>query len=373
MDLYRRETVKIQGGKNYMAGRGNNNGNKSGKESPADNLSKKFFSKLTGYNTTTVPPGKGARKKKITDKELYGIKGFFRVYKDQFWNLIIVNMLFMLFMLPAICGVLSFSGTFGTRIPTPSNILYAPVYGMHLCHPTPATSALVGIYGAQGVITAGNTATAVMNIIALGTFLTFGFANAGMTYILRAYTRREFSYVWHDYFATIKKNFFGALALGIADLAMIILLGMSALFYYTSPPDITNTLMFFISFSMCVIYFMMRFYLYILLITFKLSPIKLVKNAFILTLLGIKRNFAALFGILGLCLLNVGVFMVSIPFGITLPFFFLVGNGAFMAVFAAYANVKKFIIDPYMAEQAEKTDKNGKIKIEEEPIFIDRG
>jgi len=69
-------------------------------------------------------------------------------------------------------------------------------------------------------------------------------------------------------------------------------------------------------------------------------------------------------------LLYVLIFMFSIPFGITLPFFFLMSNGSFIACFAAYPNVKKYMIDPYYSEQAEKDDK---LEIEEEPIFIDRG
>jgi len=332
-------------------------------------LSKKIFTKLAGFSNYSKD-GKGVKKRKITDKERYSLKSFFIVYKDQFWNLIILNLIYMLMLSPIICGLLAYTGVFGTRVTSPSNIFYASVYGVHLCYPTPVTSNLVGIFGAQQTIVAGNNLVLVLYCIALSIFLTFGLANAGMTYILRAYTRSEYAYLWHDFFNTIKKNFFGAMALGFVDLTVSILLVLSTYYYYVLPGT-GNTLLFFIMFAMCVIYFIMRFYLYILLITFKLSPIKLIKNALILSLLGIKRNAMALLGIAVLMIIYVVIFMFSVPFGITLPFFFLMSNGAFISCFAAYPNVKKYMIDPYYAEHPEK-DKN-ELEIEEEPIFIDRG
>ena len=346
-----------------MAGKNHNNKN----DNPVNNFSKKFFSFLSGYSNKD---GKGVKKRKITDKERYSLKSFFSVYKSQFWNLIVVNLIYALMLSPVVCGLLSFAGIFGTKATAPSNIFYAPVYGAHLCYPTPATANLVGIFGSQGTVVAGNTATTVLNIIALCVFLTFGPANAGMTYILRAYTRGEFAYLWHDFFHTIKKNFFGSILLGFADLLVMILLGYSTYVYYVTPGG-GNTLLFVLMFAMCVIYFIMRFYLYILLITFKLSPIKLIKNALILALLGIKRNFMAILGIAVLMLIYVVIFMFSIPFGIIAPFFIIISNGSFISCFAAYPNVKKYMIDPYYSEHPTK-DKD-ELTIEDEPIFIDRG
>jgi uncharacterized membrane protein YesL len=340
------------------------------KNNKGDNSSKKtLFKSISGYDKV----GKGVKKKKITDKERYSLKSFFAVYKSQFWNLIILNLIFMLMISPAICGILAYTGVFADRVQTPSNILYAPVYGAHLCSPNPATAALVGIFGTQGVVAVGNSVTTALYCAALAVFLTFGFANAGMTFILRAYTRSEFVFLWHDFFGTIKKNFFGALALGAADLAVICLIIYSAVHYYTASMDFSYTILFFITFSAGVIYFLMRFYLYILLITFKLSPIKLIKNAFILALLGIKRNVAAILGIGVFALICVAILVFSVPLGVTLPFFFVMAHCGFMACFAAYPNVKKYMIDPYYAEKEEKGEKGGKTEIEEEPVFIDRG
>ena len=346
-----------------MAKNKNNNNSKNN----IDKTSRKsIFNLFTAYNKD----GKGVKKRKITDKERYSLKSFFIVYKNQFWNLIFLNLIFMMMISPVICGMLAYTGVFDDRAQTPSNILYAPVYGAHLCFPTPATANLTGIYGTQGSVAVGSGVTNALFYITLTVFLTFGPASAGMTYILRAYAKGEFAYLWHDFFGTIKKNFIGSVTLGIADLAVIILLVYSSAHYFTASAGIDYTILFFITFSMGVIYFIMRFYLYILLITFKLSPVKLIKNSFILALLGIKRNFMAVLGILALLILSILVFWISVPLGITLPFFFLISNCSFITCFAAYANVKKYMIDPYYAEHP---GKDGKFKIEEEPVFVDRG
>jgi len=160
------------------------------------------------------------------------------------------------------------------------------------------------------------------------------------------------------------------MALGIADLIVSVLLVMSTMYYSSASKDFSYNILFFITFAMCVVYFIIRFYLYLLLITFKLSPFKLIKNAFILALLGIKRNAVAVIGIGAFILLNVAIFMFNAPLGLTLPFFFLIAHGGFMACFAAYPNIKKYMIDPYYDEHPEKGEK---FKIEEEPTFIDRG
>ena len=332
-----------------------------------DALSKRFFSKLTGYDKD----GKGVKKRKITDKELFSLKGFFRVYKDQFWNLITLNLIFMLLVSPALAGLLGWSGMFHSRAASPSNIIFAPIYGAQLASPTITGNTLLGIYGTQTAILVRNGITRTLSWIMLGTFLTFGPANAGMTFVLRAYTRREFVFQWKDFFGTIKKNFVGSILLGAADLVLIVLLIYSTMHYYYAPGT-DSTIFFLMMFGMSVIYIFMRFYMYILLITFKLPPFKLFKNAFLLAFLGVARNTTAFAGILMLGLLCSVIFMFSVPFGITLPFFFLMSNASFAACFAAWANVKKYMIDPFDDDKRNSGEKFD-IKIEEEPTFIDRG
>ena len=344
---------------------------------PDKNRKNNLFSKLTGYYKNPKD-GKGVKKRKVTDKEKYSLKSFFVVYKMRFWNLIVLNLIFMLMISPAICGVLGYVGVFHTRELSPTNLLFAPVYGAHLCSPAPATANLLSVFGTQTVVSTENAVTYTMYAIAFLVLLTFGPANVGMTYILRGYTRGDYVMPFRDFFSAIKKNFLSSIALGICDLLLSAALIFSTWYYYTASPDFSYTILFFVMFAMSFIYFMMRFYMYIMLITFKLTPAKLIKNSFILAILGIKRNIVAVVGIIVFALLFVVIFMFSVPFGITLPLFVVAANMGFMACFAAYANIKKYMIDPYYDEQSEKSGKGGAddkydLTIEEEPIFVDRG
>jgi len=107
----------------------------------------------------------------------------------------------------------------------------------------------------------------------------------------------------------------------------------------------------------------MRFYVYILMVTFDLSIYKLMKNALIFAILGFKRNILAFIGILLSLVVTYSLCLIFLPLGIILPFIILFGSGAFMAAYAAYPKIKQVMIDPYYPEE-EKV-------YEEEPIFRD--
>jgi uncharacterized membrane protein YesL len=192
-------------------------------------------------------------------------------------------------------------------------------------------------------------------------------ANVGMTYILRGYTRGDGMFIWSDYFRAIKRNLFPAIITGFIDILLMAALAFSSFSYYYNAIDPIATGMSFMTFAMAVVYFMMRFYIYLLLITFKLKPIKLIKNALILAMLGIKRNIMAIIGIFILAVLNVVVFMYMPNIGVLLPSFFLMSNCSFMTCFAAYPNIKKYMIDPYYQEHPEEKEP----EILEEPIVLD--
>jgi uncharacterized membrane protein YesL len=100
---------------------------------------------------------------------------------------------------------------------------------------------------------------------------------------------------------------------------------------------------------------MMRFYVYNLLITFDMKNFKIIKNAFIFSILGIKRNILALLGIilfLGLHLLLI-FFLMPTPFGfvIILPLMYALATTAFMGTYAAYPIIDKYLIAPYASKE----------------------
>ena len=59
--------------------------------------------------------------------------------------------------------------------------------------------------------------------------------------------------------------------------------------------------------ALSILYFFMRFYIYLLLVTFDLSIRKILKNALIFTMLGIKRNLMGFLGVALITLVNVAL------------------------------------------------------------------
>ena len=106
----------------------------------------------------------------------------------------------------------------------------------------------------------------------------------------------------------------------------------------------------------------MRFYIYLMMLTFDLSFKKLLKNALIFTMLGIKRNLAALLGIFLLVFLDVVLLLSGagflLPLALAIPVLFLFAVGAFMATYAGYYVIKQYMIDPYYEKQAQAQEEN---------------
>ena len=96
------------------------------------------------------------------------------------------------------------------------------------------------------------------------------------------------------------------------------------------------------------------------MVTFDLSVFKMIKNALIMALVGMKRNILALIGcavLIGLEIIfifSAGGILVSI--GIALPLAIMFSAMAYMKVFAAYYEIKKKMIDPYYASHPEELE-----------------
>ena len=112
---------------------------------------------------------------------------------------------------------------------------------------------------------------------------------------------------------------------------------------------------------LAILYFVMRFYIYLMMITFDLSIRKLLKNALIFAVLGFKRNVMAILGILlitginlALLLLLGGTFLSGVP--IILPVIYYLAVTAFTATYAAYPIIERYMILPYIKKESEEQE-----------------
>lgn len=290
-------------------------------------------------------------------------KNFFKFSWRHFSHIVSVNLCFIFANFPLILLLLAFSGMFSEAVSSPASSIFPLLMGQMEYATDPVSAALYGIHGVQGALTVTTTATQVLYILG-GVLLifTFGPANTGTSYILRNLVKGDPIFFKHDFFYAIKRNLRQSFLLGILDLVILILFGYNILFYYFNLGYSVSTFMFYAMLLLALTYLVMRFYMYIVMITFDLSIFKIIKNAFIFAALGLKRNILALLGIIALALLDYLIMIVLLPLGVLLPFVILYGYGAYMGAYAAWPMIQKYMIDPYPDDTPKK---------EEDAIFTD--
>ncbi len=293
------------------------------------------------------------------------LKRYFKVLGRRFWKLVTLNLMMLPMIIPLLVAIYLYLGS--TQTPTADTLLFSPLYGANLIQPTPASTLLLDLFGAQLNIPVYGMGTYIgWGICALFLACTFGWQNIGVTYILRSMVRGEPVFLWSDYFYAIKRNLRPAFFLGLIDFFAIFLLGFDIAFFWGRTGSFMLDVGFFGILALVVLYFFMRFYLYLMLVTFDLSLRKLFKNALIFSVLGFKRNFMAVLGILAITSICVVLFplFAMTPLGIAipliLPFLFYFSFTAFTSAYAAYPIIDRYMIAPYSgnekAEDGEEID-----------------
>lgn len=309
--------------------------------------------------------GKGVKKTdKITD---FNFVNFFKLYFRNFGKMIQINLLFVIGNFPILFYLFARSGNLSIQSLTATNILNSSFHGVMLGgNFTPVTMALNGILGYRTLNYVPTRATYICMALTALMIFTFGFVNIGTAYILRNIVKGEPVFLMSDFFYAIRRNWKQALIFGIIDCAICLLLVYDVVFfYYNIGVSFFTNVCFYMSLFLVLLYFMMRFYIYPMMITFDLSIFKMIKNAFIFALIGIKRNLCAVLGIVFFALLCYGLLLTYAPLGLLTPILILFGTGAFIAIYAAYPKIKEVMIDPYYKEETPE--------YEEEPIFRDMG
>ena len=311
-------------------------------------------------------PGKGVKK---GQSKLFTLGNFFPLLKRKFWGLITTNFLWIMISFPLIFGLVALSGNFDFDYKAPADPLWAILSGVETMGGVdPALCALEGTAGIQLTMSYSGPVAKVLYALTALFFLTFGPSNTGMAYITRGYTKEEYVDMPSDFVVAIKKSFRQSIFLGLFDLIILTLIIFSLVFYAT---NYAYSFMFsiglFISPILGIIYLMARPYLYLQLVTFKLPLRKIFKNAFIFSLVGIKRNVVGLLGSAAVIVLNLIIYIYLLPLGGLMPFFITISLTSFITTYAAWPTIKKIMIDPYYSTEEPDTPEN------DEPVFTDRG
>ncbi len=299
-----------------------------------------------------------------------GLKKFFISYKDNFGKLIYVNIFMVLGNFPIFFLIAVLAGVTKNEVYLPLSDLFQNINGIipQGDAVTPFQMSLFALEGLQNQTYAPTVLTYIFYGISALTLFTFGLVNVGTAYIVRNMVSGEPIFPWTDFWYAVKRNWKQALPFGVIDALICALLAFNIYTTITGTAVFFTSVLFWCNVLISILYFFMRYYIYVQMVTFKLTVFKIIKNSTIFALLGFKRNIVALLGIL-ICLLLEFLFLfgsggILVPVAIAAPLAMLLATFSYMKVYASYYKIKEIMIVPYMEQHPELFPK------EEEPVEV---
>lgn len=252
---------------------------------------------------------------------------FFEILSRKFWKIGQVNLIYSIVIIPIFLILMTASTTVVGNL--------AGVFGMS-DEESMSAALLVG-----GLIFTN------LFIAAWGA----GPVTAGISYIMRNYSREEHAWVWTDFKDEAKSNFKQATIVLVIDLIMIFVFNAALSFY--SGAEGSLGIFKYVVWAIILVYTLMHFYIYPIMITFDLSLKDIYKNSLIFAMGKLPSN---LFVLIVLMAVHVGLPVCTILFcGKQMPIIlviiyllelvFLQGFSAYLVNFNAYPKLKKYMLD----------------------------
>lgn len=290
--------------------------------------------------------GKGVEKNEDGPKNF---KNFFKFFGRKFSRLLSLNLIMLFMILPLIISVMVY--IVGPTTLSSGDVVFPTLYGASFMSDSIAVDMMLTLHNVPMAVPVYNSY--VYYIIAafvLFLVITFGWQNVGSIYILRNMVRGDAVFMVSDYFYAIKKNKRQGFIMGLLDCLVVFVLCVDFMFFSAQTGSSMMDIMYGVVLALVLIYFIMRAYIYLQIVTFNLSLWKIIKNAFIFTALGIKRNFVAFLGLVAIVVVNGALIIWLAPFDIilplVLPLFYLLATAGFILVYAAYPVIEKYMIEP---------------------------
>ena len=199
--------------------------------------------------------------------------------------------------------------------------------------------------------------------------ITTGISAVGLTNVTRNTARDKHSFGLSDFFETIKKNLFQAIAAGIINVIAIAILAFALFFYYSSEGTVF-IIGLGISFAILYIFTVMGYYMWTLMITFNYTLKQIYTNSFKFVFLNMKNNILCTLCLILVYGIYIAIFLlfpyyIVIVLEILIGMITLPGFTFLMIQYFTFPSIKKFIIDPYYAEHPdEDLDKRRNLGIE---------
>ena len=264
-------------------------------------------------------PGKGID---ANERKKNTVFRFFELLVRKITRLVILNILYLICILPLVCAVVTLGVTiFGISPEVVQNTVFVNII-MRLSFwiPTPLAIALVCISA-----------------------IFYGPITCGFTYCMKNLAIER--HVWYsDLFSKAKENFKQGIIIGFID---IIVFTSCALYLCMDISAVTGTMYYYytilriLAVIISVFYVFMRYYLYTIIVSFYLPIKAILKNAYIFAVLGFGRN------LLVTAIIILTVFsLTSTPYlDIFLTATFTFSFCGFLANYATYPIIKKYMLD----------------------------
>lgn len=281
------------------------------------------------YESAGPGISKNAPKKK-------GAALYFELFGRKFWQLIGLNMLYYLFFIPLVLAfvLLLYKGD--------SYVQFALI-----CACIVAFAVLIGP------------------------------ATVGLVKVLRNYILEKHSFMFKDFFGGFKENFKRGALVSVVD-SVILSSCLASLYVYPAISYNYGTKLIYIpmvmTLSLGLMVLMMNYYLFTLIAATDLSMKNIIKDAFFLGIIGLKRNMVCT------AILIVTVVLMTLLFLYTPSIFLLLITFIPMSIlwfticFITYPVIQKSIIEPYYEATGEENPETAEeVRDEEDAIFVDMG
>ena len=273
---------------------------------------------------------------------------YFKLLWRKLTRLVSMNILALLQFVPLLVAFLIVLWADTTPTTTANNLAFPVVLGIDTLNETPASKLLLLINSERFNIPIASWGLTIARGVCILVFvLTFGWFNVGFTYLCRELINGRPVFIFSDLKHAIKRNAKQGFLIGLLDVVIIYVVYFNLTTLSSgSISGFVGDLSYWANLAIAIIYFFMRFYIYMIAITFDMKIKKIFKNSFIFVILGIKRNILAVLWIVFMLLLNFAIFVAFTPLGIILPFLYIVTIPTFTASYAAYPIIQRYMIDP---------------------------
>ena len=273
---------------------------------------------------------------------------FFGVFGRKFWKIVTLNFMYVVFSLPILALSFLLAPTLmrflipGLTLDALREYFSRPEFVNSLAEGiTPEAFAQTTLLFLYSLFALFQTAMAMFVL---------GPVHAGMTYVLRNYSREEHAFVWSDFWEHAKKNIgqsmVSCLISMVGSIALVVSFG-----YYRATIGNDIFRLFVMGFLLLIftVFAVMHMYIYPMMVTFKLPIKNIYKNAFLFFTLRLFPNLGLFFlsVLLNLVIPLLLIFFLQLlGFYLVVLYYLLIGFGLQLLLtnFYVYQQLDRFMI-----------------------------